>query len=479
VRSRRFVFIVAVAALVVVGFAVGNGSSAAPERVSARAGGTESAALASSNTVWFCPGVPPKLYPASAEQITFANIGDTAAEVDVTNLADDATPTHVQLSVAANWTVTRTRETLGGPGALTIETFGGRVVVEDGVSARHAFESTPCATRASAHWYFAAGSTLRGEQQWLIIANPYASDAKVNVTLRTSSGVLQPDELQAMDVARRSRTVVAVHNYAVRQQRVAIEVDAQIGTVVASQTSVITTDAGTPGIAQTVGSPAAASDWTFPGGLAHPDANAYVAIANVGNDTAQVDVQPNDERHKVNLSPLILTVPQDAIVWVQLGQCSAGDRSCIRIPDNTRYLLEVHSEQDLSIVAQTFARFDLPGGVGTVTAMGAISPARSFAFARFNPGAGALTTISVQNPGAGPASVDITLTQGGVVQHPSGLQNLTVAPGRQLTVDIPTVTRRRPAPDAALTLTSTQPVFAGRSIVVGDEASTSSGVDAG
>src|SRR5262249_27093188 len=156
---------------------------------------------------------------------------------------------------------------------------------EEGISAADAFESTPCATRASPHWYFAAGSTPRGVQQWLVIANPYASDAKVNVTLRTSSGVRKPEDLQAMDVARRARTVIAVHDYAVRQDRVAVEVDSEIGSVVASQLSVVTSQAGNPGVAQTIGSPAPASEWTLPGGLARRDASTYLAIVNVGSDT--------------------------------------------------------------------------------------------------------------------------------------------------------------------------------------------------
>jgi hypothetical protein len=479
-KSRRFFFIVALVVVVAVGLAIGNGSGAAPEHLAVSSAATNAATLASSNTVWFCPGVPPKAYPESAANVTFSNIGDSVADVEVTDLADNGKPAHVHLGVAARSTFTRPRAMFGGPGALTIETFGGRVLVEEGVAAAKAFESTPCATRTSQHWYFAAGSTPRGVQQWLVITNPYASDAKVDVTIRTSSGVRKPEDLQAMDIARRSRTVVAVHDYAVRQDRVAVEVDAEIGSVVASQVSVFTTDAGSPGVAQTIGSPAAASEWILPGGDARPGASTYVAVANVGDDTAQVDVQPTDERRKATLAPVILTVAQDAVVWVQLGKCSGpAARSCISIPDNTLYMLDVHAEHNISIVAQTFSRFDLTsGGVGTTTAVGAIAPARAYAFGRSDPPGAVSTTFSVFNPGDIAASVDLTTTSDGTVND-AAAQHVVIAPGGQQTLTLRLNVRRRAIPDAAVSLTSNQPVFVARSIVVADEASTSGGVVAG
>jgi hypothetical protein len=480
VKSRRFFFILALVVLVAVAFAIGNGSGASPERVSAPAAETNAAVLASSNTVWFCPGVPPKVYPSSAGRVTLSNIGDTAAEVEVTDLADSGKPTQLQLTVPARSVVTRNRDGFGGPGALTIETFGGRIVVEEGISAADAFESTPCATRSSAHWYFAAGSTPRGVQQWLVIANPYASDAKVDVTMRTSSGVREPDELQSMDVARRSRTIIAVHDYAVRQDRVAVEVNAELGSVVASQISVFTSDAGAPGVAQTIGSPAPASEWTLPGGLTRPGASTYLAIANVGDDTAQVDVQPTGGHRKNALSPLILTVPQDAVVWVQLGQCSgAASKSCITIPDGTRYVLDVRSEHGISIVAQVFSRFQVASGaLGTTTAMGAITPARAYVFGRIEPNGIESTTISVFNPSAIAAVVDLSTTSAGRLARRSDLQHVVIAPGGQTTLTLRDA-KRRAGVDAAVTLTSSQPIFVERSIVLKDEASSSAGVAAG
>ncbi len=479
-RSRRFLFVLLVAALVAGAIAAGKatsstgGTSTPTVTVAANA-----AVVAQSGTVWFCPGLPPALPHASA-RVTFSNIGAASADVVVTDLADAGSPTHLTFSVPVDSVVTKPRDQLGGPGALTVETFGGRVLVEEGIEATSALESTPCATQASPHWYFAAGSTPRGVQQWLVIDNPYASDAKVDITLRTSSGVLRPDALQGLDVARRSRVVVAVHDVAVRQDRVAVALDSEVGTVVAAQTLVYTSAAGVPGVALSLGAPTTGSEWNFASVTAEPNSVALVAIANVGNDDAQVDVQATAESAKQVLAPASLTVAQDAVVWVSLGQCSAASgKACVSIPNGVRYTLDVRSEQNVSIVAQTLTRFDARGSVvGTATSPGASTPARSWAFARSRVAGERNTTLSLFDPGASPAIVGIGLVHNGTVDRPAALQNIKVPPGRAVTVVV--VGGRKPATiDAALKIDSSQSIFVERLIVAAAEASSAMGIVAG
>jgi hypothetical protein len=474
----RVLFVLLLSALAAGGLAAGRASSAPPEPANANvAPGT--AVLAQSSTVWFCPGLPTALAYASA-RVTFANIGDSTADVVVTDLADNGNATDVTIRVAANSVLTKARDQLGGAGALTVETFGGRVLVEEGIEGSQALDTIPCATESSAHWYFAAGTTPRGVQQWLLIDNPYASDAKVDVTLRTSSGVHRPAALQSLDIARRSREVVAIHDISVRQDRVAVAVDAEVGSVVAAQTLVYTTAAGTPGVALSLGSPAAAADWTFAGGVAEPGSTALLAIANVGGEAAQVDVQATAESSKQALAPMNLTVEQDDVAWVQLGQCVAAlGKACVAIPAGVRYSLDVRSDQNVSIVAQTLTRFeDAPDVVGTVTAPGLVAPARSWAFGRSRVNGERSTTVSLFNPGAGAAVVGVSLVHDGRVERPSALQRVTVPPGRAVTVTV--VGGRQPSRlDAALTIDASEPIFAERSIVATDEAASSVGVVVG
>ncbi len=476
-KSRRFLFVLLVGLLVVAALVAGHASNA-PARSTAPGATTapDVAVLAQSSPVWFCPGLPPAL-PHTSGRVTFSNIGDTAADVVVTDLTDTGRATHISLAVPSRSLVARTRDQLGAAGALTIETFGGRVVVEEGLQGAAGFESTPCATQTSAHWYFAAGSTLRGVQQWLVIDNPYASDARVDVTIRTRSGTLRPDALQQLDIARRSREVVAIHDVAVRQDRVSVEVDTEVGSVVATQALVYTEAAAPPEVALSLGMTATATDWTFGGGIGGPNSNAIVAIANVGSDDAQVDVQATAETSKDTFAPVSLAVAQNSVAWVAVGECTAANgKACIKIPGRVHYSLDVRSEQNVAIVAQTLTRFGPDGTlVGTVTLPGALAPARSWAFGRSRVEAEVTTIVTLFNPEAAPATVDIALVGGGTVARPRALQKIKVPPGRALTV--PVVGGRPAAPkDAAITVDADQPVVASRLIATSAQAASALGV---
>ncbi len=474
--SRRFLFVVLLVALVTVALVAGHASNPVPPASPSARTSPAAAALTGANPVWFCPGLPPSVRQSEG-RVVFSNVGDAPAEVVVTDLADHGGSARFTFSIPARSVVARSRDTLGGPGALTVETFGGRVVVEDGVEGPFALDSTPCATEAAGHWYFAAGSTLRGVQQWLVIDNPYASDAKVDVTLRTNTGVNKPGPLQSLDVARRSRTVIALHDLAVRQSAVAVEVDTEYGSVVAGQTLVYTTDAGTRGSRSTIGSPVAGTDWSFAGGVVEAGSVALVGIANVGTDSAQIDVQPQPERPKSAIPTTSLTLAQDAVVWVQLGGCSAATvRVCANIPAGTRYSLDVRSEQDVAIVAQTLTRYgQASAAIGVASTPGEMVAARSWAFARSRVNGERATNLSFFNPTAVAAVVRVGLVHAGGVDRPAALQHLTVPAGREVTVTV-VGGPKAPKNDAALTVDATGPVDVSRTIVAADEISTSVGV---
>jgi hypothetical protein len=285
--------------------------------------------------------------------------------------------------------------------------------------------------------------------------------------------------LQGLDLARRSRVVIPIHDTAVRKDRVAVEVDASLGSVVAAQTIVYTAVSGTPGVAMSLGAPAASTDWTFVGNTATTGAAANVAIANVGNGEAQVVVQAVSESSKQAIAPTSVTIAQDAVVSVTLGQCSTGAKACVAIPTGARYSLDVHSEQNVAIVAQTLTRFALSRDIaGAATSPGGITPARGWAFARSRAGGERSTWVSLFNPSADPSVVDVGLMHDGVVDRPPALQHVSVPPGRSVTLLV--VGGRKPAPqDAALTISATLPVFASRFIVAADEVASSVGVVVG
>ena len=70
--------------------------------------------------------------------------------------------------------------------------------------------------------------------------------------------------------------------------------------------------------------------------------------------------------------------------------------------------------------------------------------------------------------------MSVGLAHSGRVDHPRTLQNVTIPPGRALTVVV--VTRKTAIPDAALIISASQPVFVERTILDADEASSAVGI---
>ncbi len=451
--ARRAPFVALVVALVVVGIVAGRAASKRDEHPAPAPDTT-------ADTVWFCPGAPPQA--STGDRVTIANTGTTAADVAITVLADKGPVVRQSLSVPASSVVTRARTSFGPAGALTVETFGGRVVVEEGFEARAAVDAGACASQSSTTWQFAAGSTAAGVQQWLVIDDPYATDAKVDVTMRTSSGVRRPEQLQGFDIARRSRALIPLHSIVPHQDRVAVQIDARVGRVVAAQTLVYSRSAPTAGIAMTVGSAETRDRWTFADGATFTSAQTWLAVANVGADDAQLTVQPI-AANGAPTAPTILTLAQDDVEWLQVGNCRTGE-GCVTVSDNVAFGLDVHSDRGVPIVAQTITHATTNNGQpGVATSFGTDAPAQTWLFARNRVDGERATTLAILNQLATPATVNVALAHGGTVDRPAALQAITVPGGRQLIVTV-AGGRRPPATDAAIIVESSAPVSVERTV---------------
>ena len=180
----------------------------------------------------------------------------------------------------------------------------------------------------------------------------------------------------------RSRVVIPIHRFAVRQERVAVEVHADVGQVVASQTLEFGTRCGQPGVATALGALAPSSSWWFTDGKAIPDSDQRVAITDLGVIDAQVVVQAligsNGHRATRCSSPS----RRADVSWVQIGGCARSDKNCLAVPTNIGYELTVQSDAQVPIVAQTLSRFSDTGtALGATTSMGSTTPARRWVIA--------------------------------------------------------------------------------------------------
>jgi hypothetical protein len=470
---RRTLLVAVLVAALVIALIIGNANDTTPANSGAQSSATLSPRTPG-DAAWFCPGFPRALRAADTS-ITISNIGDVPADVVVTVLADTGNGGSRTFRVDGRSVTTHPRPELGPEGALTVESFGGHIVVEEGIDGEAGVEVAPCATRAAAEWQFAAGTTPRGVEEWLVVQNPFASDAKVDITLRTSSGVRKPELLQSYDVRRRSRAVLPIHGYAVRERRVAVEVQATTGQVVAAQTIVYTEAAAPRGVAMTIGTPAPSEQWYFAEGAAATGTTSWVAVANTQTVDATVDVHVTADDEEL-VPQLSLTVAQDDVVWIRLGGCAAratGD--CVPIPASTRYALGLRAE-GVPIVAQVFTRFgaDAPDS-GVAAPLGTTQPARRWAFARDRVASEVTTSLALVNPLAQAAEVDISQVHDGRVDEP---KRHVVPPGGRVRVQTATAaTARRPV--RALVVDASSPVYAERIIVAGNGVGIAPGVAIG
>jgi hypothetical protein len=465
--TRRWALIGVLVALLLLGAWAGTASARKTQAV-AEPTSAANVVPGAPGSVWFCPG-PPTAAMLSSDRIVVANIGASAATVVATVRPDSGQSVQQSFSVAANSRVQRKRALLGPLGALTLESFGGEVAVEEGLNSPSQVTGGACATSASLSWYFAAGATPRAAHQWLMIDDPYATDAKVNVTIRTNEGLLQPDALQSLDIGRRSRVVVEIDKYAVLKDRVAVQVDADpnLSKVVATQMLL----GANGGAAGGLGSPAAADHWVFPQQQLALDGTTWVALTNPGNADAKVAVQAMPASKEV-VAPVTFSLAPESVEWVQIGSCAtaADTKQCSNVPAGSQYSVDVRADEGVPIVAQLLER----SATALAAPLGTITPHTEFVFPVSSVIGGGDTRLSIFDGQAAPATVAVASVQNGTATPVARLQRLVVKPGQSVTVVFTARTHV-----GSLVVTSNVPVAVSRTMTSRSDTTVAAGIPIG
>src|SRR5262249_9515437 len=152
---------------------------------------------------------------------------------------------------------------------------------------------------------------------------------------------------------------------------------------------------------------------------------------------------------------------------------------CVRIPNGARYSIDVHSEQQIPVVAQILGHLgDTRSTVGLVTPMAQQHAATEWDFARARAGDFRQTTLFVYNPSAASAIVNLGIVHNKVVQTQKGQSRIAVGPGQTVPILVEQ-TGKHQVSDGAIVLQSTQPVLATRVIAARTDTAASSGVPFG
>ncbi len=480
----RWPILLVVLAVVVGGIAAGRASSAPDERPAPPTDAAQTAAPSALTTAWYCPGLPSS-FPNRDQTLTLSNFGDDATDAVVTVDPDDGSDAvRRRVSVPAHRIRSFSRATLAErttgesaadttrlpTGPLVVELFSPDVVVQQGLDTARVLDLMTCATTTGADWYFAAGTTVRGVKQWLVLDNPLSTDARVDVEVRSEIGLRLLPDLQGIDVPGRSRVEIPMDEKAVRQERVSVAVHAELGRVVASQTMQFGPASGPPGVASTIGALASAERWWFTAGRSVPDAVERVAITNLGPIDTQAIVQALIGSSGI-VAPVSITVPANGVSWVRIGNCE-GAKDCLRVPKSRGYELVV-SDTQMPVVAQTFSRFGAgTGSLGATTSIGSTVPGRRWIVARTRAVAGQSTSVAVMAPGPRAAHISVEVVHDGRVNRPEALQGVTVAASARALLRAEAL----PDDDAALVITSDEPVVVESAIYATRDATRGPGI---
>lgn len=181
--------------------------------------------------------------------------------------------------------------------SVMVESDVGELVVEHRLVSGGRADQVPCATSSSDRWYFPAQTTLLDTTAQLVLFNPFASDAAVDLSVAIDEGVRIPGEWQGLVVpAGTTRTVdlgAEGDEFGIqRRDQFSVTVQARTGRVIAETVQTLDTDEpATRGIRLQPGVPRAATSWAFAQGYVDEGASERLVVYNPGESPASVAVQ--------------------------------------------------------------------------------------------------------------------------------------------------------------------------------------------
>ena len=219
-RNRIIVIVIVLGSLLVAALVDGSGSSSTSPAEQLVALGPRLPAAHAEATAWYCAEGTSNPGGRADERLIIANVDRGRRTGPVTVMQGPSQPAPVEdLDVApGSLVVVRVADILAvaEPGVL-VEVTGGRSIVTHSVDGHRGRRLRAVrAGRRRASWHFAAGTTVKGAQQYLALFNPFAEDAIVDIQFLTDSGPLGPEDLQGFVVPAHSRVTVPVQDQARR-----------------------------------------------------------------------------------------------------------------------------------------------------------------------------------------------------------------------------------------------------------------------
>lgn len=370
--------------------------------------------------VWFCPHGGGEGWRA---WIAVANPSDDRAALRVSTVGSGSgtveTPAEIRAGTVSYVEVPAEQD----PAVSTVEVFGAPVAAGMVVALpqQGGLAAEPCVARSSTEWFVPGGTTLRGQRARLVMMNPFATDAAVDITLAGSRRIVRPGALRGLVLPSRRSMSIDLNRFALGEEALAATVRATLGRVVVG-------GLGLPkrGLRSAVGVPRPAGAWVLPGFGDDGTTALQVMVPGLREAPFRVRAQRVDGQ-----TPLLDEASADG------GFAEAFELEAER----AGLIVEAAGPQPFVASRRTAST---AAGDGALT--GGAPPVAGGAWLALPataPGGGGARLI-IQNPGGDTARGRVTLfTDTGPVEAPT-LVNLTLGAGRITIVDLSTVAGLRP-----------------------------------
>ena len=329
------------------------------------------------STSWFCPGVAAG-DGIDAASVVIANPSDSEISASMRLLSDTAGPSEpivVQPRSQQRIDILRGRST--GVVAPIVEIVGSVGTVEQELIYAAGDVTSQCVSQTSSSWFFADGFTIDGTTQRLVLTNPFPESAVVNVTFTTRDGKRSPSELQGIIIPARSvKNISLADSGAANESRVAVEVIATSGQIVASRIQHYL-GGGRLGYSTTVGVPEALNEWWFASGRTGALVTEELVVYNPTDQDAQVNIAffgegitngvPIDQADGPALPSQAVDIPAGAVIGIKtdsIADLPKGDHAMvISTLNDARVVVEHVLTQQTSGKTFTAVTNGIPGGL--------------------------------------------------------------------------------------------------------------------
>jgi hypothetical protein len=185
---------------------------------------------------WVCPhGGDPELSVA----LYLANPGTATVTARVTGLGADAPGAPTSYEVPPGSTVRIDRVPEDRSAATYIEFFDGWIGAGWVASTEEGVAAEPCAAEAARAWYLPDSTTQLGEEAYVMVANPFAAPAVMDVVLYTADRApIRHSEWTDFVIPARRSAALHVNAKAKGEPVVAVVLDVSVGRVVAASMGV-------------------------------------------------------------------------------------------------------------------------------------------------------------------------------------------------------------------------------------------------